>query len=246
MLKKILVIGLLLSGGLIASAETKEKVKESLSKALPEITIDKMEKSQVPGFYQVESGAEIFYVSEDGKYLFAGNVIDVKTKSNITENAKNSLRLSAVNRLPANAFINFTPKDKKYRVVVFTDVDCPYCRKLHEEIKGYDKEGIEISYVPFPRAGLDSPSYYKAAKIWCSSPEQARELVNSAKLKHDRFKASKADVCKNSPVAAALEVVRELHLNGTPSMLLPNGTVVPGYVPPKRLVEILKEEDSKE
>jgi thiol:disulfide interchange protein DsbC len=246
MLKKWFALALFTSGMVAYAADSDDgsgAIKDKLKGAFPEIPVDEVKTSAVPGFFQINSGAEIFYVSQDGKYLFAGNVIDLDSKNNITEEAKNTLRLAEINKLPENAFITFKPeKETKYKVVVFTDIDCPYCRKLHEEIKNYLKQGIEVSYVPFPRAGLGSDSYYKAVHVWCAKNPQKE--MDSAKLQHGKFKFKK-DMCVNNPVPKSMEAVQAMHLQGTPAIMLPDGTVIPGYVPADNLVKILKEKADK-
>jgi len=218
------------------------QIEQKLHKSFPELSVDKIIKGPVPNFYQVDSGAEIFYISTDGDYLFSGSIISLKDKKNLTETALNKLRIQEINKLPANAFISYVPKNQKpkYTVIVFTDIDCPYCRKFHQELNDYLKEGIEIRYVPFPRAGLGSESYYKAVQVWCAkNPQKALDL---AKLTPDEYKVKK-EHCMVNPVPKALEVVQALHLQGTPALVLSDGTVLPGYVPPKKLLKVLQEKN---
>jgi thiol:disulfide interchange protein DsbC len=118
---------------------------------------------------------------------------------------------------------------------VFTDIDCGYCRKLHNEMAKYNAEGITVRYMPYPRSGLNTPSYYKAVSVWCS--DDRRDALTRAKAGKDVPRAT----CDN-PVQASLELGHQLGVTGTPALVLEDGQLLPGYVPAKKLSQVLDQQ----
>lgn len=131
--------------------------------------------------------------------------------------------------------IVYAPKQVKHTVTIFTDIDCPYCRKLHKEMQSYLDAGIEVRYLAFPRAGAGSESYKKAVSVWCAKNRE--EAMTRAK----RGETVKSESCKH-PVDRHLALVQRLGVNATPTIFLENGRRIPGYVPAQRLLQILEQE----
>jgi thiol:disulfide interchange protein DsbC len=117
----------------------------------------------------------------------------------------------------------FGPEDAKYTVDVFTDIDCPYCVRLHNQMAEYNRLGIRIRYLAFPRAGISSSSYDKWVSVWCSDDRQT--AMGDAK-NGKRIPAKKCD----SPVKQQFALGRAVGVRGTPSLILENGHMIPGYV----------------
>ncbi len=207
-------------------------LKKVLSSLAPGKTPDRLEPSPVPGLYQVVYGPQVFYVSKDGRFVVDGDVVDVKQGKNLTEELRAAGRLKLINAVdPANMII-FAPKHVKHVVTVFTDVDCPYCRKMHSQIDKYNQYGIEVRYLAFPRTGVNTPSYFKAVSVWCAADR--KKALTAAKL----GKPVPLRRC-NSPVDHQLTLAEKLGITGTPTLILEDGSVLPGYVPPKKLSEYL-------
>ena len=118
-------------------------------------------------------------------------------------------------------------------VLVFTDTDCGYCRKLHQEMADYNALGIEVRYVAYPRAGLGSPTYERMVSAWCA----AEPLAALTRLKNGDSIPSKT--CVN-PVADQYELGQQIGLSGTPTIVLADGRMLPGYTPAAQLAEILE------
>ena len=207
-------------------------LKKVLSDLVPGKTPDRLEPSPLPGLYQAVYGPQVFYVSKDGRFVVDGDVVDVKQGKNLTEDLRAAGRLKLIDSVdPANMII-FAPAHVKHVVTVFTDVDCPYCRKLHSQIDEYNRYGIEIRYLAFPRTGLNTPSYYKAVSVWCAADR--KKAITEAKL-GEPVPARKC----SSPVDGQLALAGELGISGTPTLILEDGRVLPGYVPPKKLSQYL-------
>ncbi|SJM89661.1 Disulfide bond isomerase, DsbC/G [Crenothrix polyspora] len=210
-------------------------VRKALASSMPEAKIESVKPSEVKGLYEVMIGANIFYVSDDGKYLLQGKLIDVAARKDLTEEKLSGSRLKALDKIGKDNMIIFKPKIAKYTVSIFTDIDCGYCRKLHSEIDQYMAQGITIQYLLFPRAGKGSDSYNKAVAVWCAKDRNA--ALTAAK------KDQKLDMktCDN-PVDEHMQLASDFDAKGTPMIVTEKGNIFPGYLPAKQLTEALEEE----
>lgn len=219
----------------VASLNTRD-VTPDLSKlqaALGGVQPDSVADSALPGLYEVTIGAQILYLSEDGRYVIQGDIVDLASSDNVTENRRNGLRAKAIEAVGEDKMIIFSPKgETKYTITVFTDLDCGYCRKLHQEIASYNDLGIKIRYLMFPRTGLNSESYDKAVSAWCA--DDRNEALTRAK----RGETIEPRTCDN-PVSQHYNLGQQLGVRGTPSIILADGEMVPGYVPADRLLQML-------
>lgn len=219
--------------GTQAEADTKT-VEAALKQALPTIKPDAISESPLKGLYEVVVGARLFYVSEDGRYLMQGSMIDLKSREDLTEKKLADARLGALKKLGTDKMIVFKPKILRHVAYVFTDIDCGYCRKLHSEMDQYLKEGIEIRYLFFPRAGKDSDSYYKAVTVWCA--KDRNEALTRAKNGENLARKT----CDN-PVDEHMELASAMGANGTPMIVTEKGGILPGYVPAPQLTKMMEE-----
>ena len=128
--------------------------------------------------------------------------------------------------------IVYGPKDAKRHITVFTDIDCGYCRKLHNEMPELTAAGIQVRYLAYPRAGVGSKSHKKYVSVWCNSDQQT--AMTDAKAGRDVPVAS----CEN-PVEESFELGRKVGVEGTPTIIFDDGTLTPGYLPSATLIERL-------
>lgn len=221
-----------------------EQVRSTLQTLMPSAKPDKITETPIPGLYEAIYGTQIIYMTRDGKYMIEGDIYDVQKRENLTENVRTSGRKKALATLDKSNMIVFSPKDKetKYVITAFTDIDCGYCRKLHSEIQKYNDLGIEVRYVAFPRSGLQTPSYFKAVAVWCAKDRNKAMTFakGGAKLEQlqnlEQVKNSKP--CTDA-ISKQLAVAREVGVTGTPSLFMESGQIIPGYVPPDRLIKML-------
>jgi len=220
--------------------EVSKAIIDKLSAARPELELGAVETTPVPGIYQVRvTRGPILYVTGDGKYFFVGDLYQVEPNEfvNLGERAMNELRRQELAKLKVEDMIVFPATGETRAVVnVFTDVDCGYCRKLHQEMAAYNQAGIEIRYLAFPRAGLESESYRRIASAWCA-PDQDQRRQALTRLK--RGESIEENVCAGNPVASQYELGNEMGVNGTPAMVLMDGTMLPGYRSAPALARIL-------
>lgn len=213
-------------------------IEQALKDALPGVKPDSITPSAMSGLYEVVVGPKLFYVSEDGRYLFQGSMIDIKAREDLTEGKLADARVSSLKKVGSDNMIVFKPKSSKHLLYVFTDIDCGYCRKLHSEIDQYLTEGIEIRYLFFPRAGEGSDSYKKAVSVWCADDR------NAALTKAKRGETIENRQCDN-PVDRHLTLGTQMGAAGTPMLVTEKGNILPGYVPASQLAKILAQGSEK-
>ncbi len=211
-----------------------DKATQALRTLVPEAPIESVSDAPIEGFYEMVVNGNILYVSEDGKYLIQGMVFDIDNRVDLTEARKAGIRLEVMQDAPVAERIVFPAKDKKYTVTVFTDIDCGYCRKLHEEVPEYNALGIEVEYMWYPRAGIGSDSYRKAVAVWCDKDQQG--AMDQAKAGVDPGNRT----CTN-PIEAQYNLGGKAGINSTPSMIFENGVLAPGYMPPDQLLQRLQQ-----
>lgn len=212
-----------------------DAVKQAVGAHLPGVKVDAIRATPLPGVYEIQAGMNFGYVSGDGRYLIEGDLNDLISGKRLTEDRRREARAGLMAGVADNQTIEFFPQNQplKYTVTVFTDLDCGYCRKLHQEIAGYNKEGIGVRYVFFPRSGPNTESFYKAEKVWCAADQ--RQALTLAK-QGGKVEGDKS--CPN-PVMSHYQLAAQLGIRGTPAIVLPDGELIPGYQPPAALAEIL-------
>ncbi len=209
-----------------------EAIRLAFKNAMPDLKIDSVQMSEAKGLYEVSAGSSVLYVSEDGKYLIEGHLIDIAAKKDLTEAKMDSNRQQALSKISEDTMIVFEPAMKRHKVTIFTDIDCGYCRKLHAEIDQYLAEGITVQYMFYPRAGKGSESYNKAVSVWCS--DDKKMALTAAK----KGGTPEAKSCDN-PVDEHMQLGVDFKVRGTPMIVTEKGKVFPGYVPAKRLAQAL-------
>lgn len=228
----LLLPALAFSTALLAETGKHDAIEKSLQQVLPNMTIDKISPSPVDGVSEVLIGPSVFYITNDGKYLFQGNLIDMKTREDLSEIRRKEIRIAAINDFGEDRMIIFPAKEPRHTITVFTDIDCGYCRKLHNEMDKYNANGITVRYLLYPRSGPNSPSFDKAVSVWCK--EDRRQALTDAKA---GIELAKAD-CDN-PVKEEYDLGGLIGVRGTPAIILEDGEMLPGYIPAKKLAKAL-------
>ncbi|MDD4906072.1 MAG: DsbC family protein [Methylobacter tundripaludum] len=236
-MKKVIKIAALslLSLTLSVAHADENAIRQALTKSMPSVKVGSVKPSEISGLYEVTVGGNIFYVSDDGKYLVQGHLVDVAARVDLTEEKLSGVRKQAIEKLGLDKMIVFKPKESKYTVSIFTDIDCGYCRKLHSEIDQYMAQGITIQYLFFPRAGKGSDSYHKAVSVWCADD---RKAALTAAKKGD---TPPAKTCAN-PIDEHMQLAEDFEVKGTPMIFTEKGNIFPGYLPAKQLAEALADE----
>ncbi|MEB1704882.1 DsbC family protein [Xanthomonas campestris pv. campestris] len=205
----------------------------AVSKLAPHAKVTGVERAAVPGLLQVTvDGSQVIYISENGQHLLAGQIIELASKDNLTERATSALHRKMLAELPPERKIVYAAEDPKHTVTVFTDVDCGYCRTLHEHIPDYNKAGISIEYVLYPRSGLQSPTYATSVSVWCA--QDRKQALTAASNVGELTPAQ----CTN-PVAEDYALGQRLGVTATPAIFAEDGRQVGGLLPPAQLLAVL-------
>jgi len=230
-----LLVGMLMTTAHAGVAEEKNfnVVEEKLRTLVPNAKTMAISETPIQGLLQVQINSDIVYVTANGQYLLQGQIMDIDTRTNITDQAKSGIRLGLLADLNQAEQISFAPEKPKYDLLVFTDIDCGYCRKLHSQMSEYNAEGIAVHYLAFPRAGVGSASYDKFVSVWCA--DDPKEALTLAKNNNDPEPLK----CPN-PIEDQYELGREVGVTGTPALVTTDGTLIPGYMPPAQLRERLE------
>jgi thiol:disulfide interchange protein DsbC len=214
-------------------ADVRARVVSKLQGAKPE----DVGPSPIPGLYEVTMGGLIAYVSGDGKYLVSGNVYDLDTQVNLTASRRNAARAKALAAASEDQMIVFSPANAKMTVTVFTDIDCGFCRRFHNQIADINKAGIRVRYLMFPRSGPGTESWRKAEAVWCAADR--REALTRAK----RGEEVKSKACKKAEEAIQTQysMGEDMGVEGTPAIFTQTGDYVGGFMTPDQLVKVIQE-----
>ena len=207
-------------------------IKKRLSERFTDLTITAVRPAPVAGLYEMEFGARTALVTADGRYLINGDLIDMEARRNLTAEHHAKLILKAIDALGESNMIVIGPTDAKRTITVFTDVDCPYCARLHKEVPKLNEAGVKVRYLLYPRAGKGSETYKRSVAVWCAK-DRAKAL-GIAK----GGGAIEMKTCSN-PVDAVLKLAEEVPVEGTPTLVLDDGRVVPGFAPADKLLAAL-------
>ncbi len=219
----------LLGSAAFAAPVNEAKVRAAVERLSPGAKVESIKASPVAGLLEVVADGKELYVSADGAHLFSGSLWQVDQRVNLTEASRAERRARELPAFGADQRIVFAADNPKHRVTIFTDIDCGYCRKLHENVAAYNQAGISVEYILFPRGGLNSPSYDAAVSVWCA--DDKRSALTAAK----RGQAAPPKVCEN-PIKAGFELGLHVGVNSTPTIVADSGWMTPGYLPPERLL----------
>lgn len=250
-MKKLFVILMLGLSIPLASAATKalneDQIRIMLEARFPDASIEHVAPSDVDSLYSFLLEGNLYYISDDGKYLIDGKMLDITTEKirNVSQERlsqldkmKSPMRKREMAKLKEEDMVVFKAPNEEHVISVFTDIDCGYCQKMHRERNDYLSRGITIRYLAYPRAGINSPSGEKLKGIWCASDPQT--AMTEAKLER-KYREGRCE----TPFAQHMSLVRKFGIRGTPGIVLENGDVIGGYQPAeimRQRLDLLKEE----
>lgn len=235
-MKNLFLVFAFIAFGIFAEKDDMQDLTNKINLILPDgIKVQDISFSDERNLYVINVGdIQPIYMLPDGEHVILGDIFNISEgeAQSTTEKDKDIFRKNKLN-ISNLETIDFLAKKEKYSLTVFTDVDCGYCRKFHNEIDQYNNLGISIKYLAFPRAGIDSESYTKMVSAWCS--DQADLSITLLKDN----KSIPSNSCENS-VAEQFELGRTLGITGTPALITQSGKLLPGYVPAQELLMLLQ------
>lgn len=212
-------------------------VLTTLRRQLPGTTIGPPTPTPVRGVNQVKVGRDYVYLSGDGRYLFTGDLVDLVSRENLTAQVKERDRLTELAGVPETDMVIFpADNEERAKITVFTDVTCPYCQRLHREVPALLSAGVTVRYLALPRSGPQGPRAREIRAVWCAEDRLAAmdvaKGVRAGKLGDSNCRAAEA-------VERGYRLGRALGIQGTPAVVLADGSLVPGYRPASKLLQAL-------
>ncbi|MCW3171616.1 bifunctional protein-disulfide isomerase/oxidoreductase DsbC [Shewanella subflava] len=210
------------------NSELKQKISDMLG-----VEVTTIQPSPISGLQQVLTDRGVLYITEDGSKLIHGNVYDLNNRmKNLTEAALAGPRIEMLKSFEKDMLV-YKAKNEKHVVTVFTDVDCGYCRKLHNQMSEYNDLGITVRYLAYPRAGIPSANADEMQAVWCAKdPLQAMTDAKAGK----NIQAASCDI----DISKQYRLGMSFGINGTPAMILEDGSMIPGYQPPENLLQTIE------
>ena len=230
----LLLTAALFTGAANADPDREDFLRKAITDVFPDAEITRIKPAPIPGLYEVMLGTEMIYMSEDGRYILQGDLIDLGERINLSEQERATARKQVLESVPASETIDFVPENVRHTVYVFTDITCGYCRQFHRDMAELNGKGIAVRYLAFPRVGIDTDSFREMESVWCAAdPNEAMTLAKGGR-------PVKPAQCDN-PVQRQYELGQALGVRGTPAIYLENGQEMPGYRPPDELLEALQQ-----
>jgi thiol:disulfide interchange protein DsbC len=235
-LSHLLLSALLLTG--VSAHAGEAEIRQAITGKFPGAQIASIVKTPYAGLFEVVIDNEVIYASADGKYLVMGNVIELDSRRNLTAARMAKLNEVKWNTLPLDKAIKEVKGDGSRKLAVFSDADCPFCKKLEPEI---DKlNNVTVYTFLYPIEGLHPQAIPTSKQIWC---EKDRLKAWKAYMLRGEKPDAKGD-CAN-PVDEVIRLGNKLRVSGTPTLIFENGQRVPGYAPADKLEQLLKAASGK-
>lgn len=226
-----LLAAVLATGGAGAGEMTAEQAAQYMAPSFPNVRVERVTPTPLAGVYEVVAGGSIYYLTHDGAFLLSGTLYDLKTSTDLTEQAYTGLRHAVADSARAGAVISYAPEKTLYTVTVLSDVNCGYCRKFHRQMARVNELGIRVNYLLIPFLGQKSRR--DAISVWCADDRRAafERAKNGAALEQKDC---------DHPVDRNMRIAETLGVRGTPAFLLADGKLLNGYRTPENLLEEVK------
>lgn len=219
----------------VSAEDQLDEVRANLQENMPNLPIDTLRTTDAPGLYELISQGQIAYVTEGGRYIIAGDLIDLQTQTNLTNAVQNEQRREVADSIPDEQKIIYPAEgETKYEILVLTDPSCPFCEKLHQELPALSQAGVEVQYLLTPRQGPGSPAFIESSQIMCDDDQKGLIDVAMERQNVD------GEACMDELITQNTQYAQQLGMSGTPHIILPDGTPMPGFRPADELLEAIK------
>ena len=214
------------------NSDAEKNIKNTLATLIPDETVTRIRTTPFNNLYEVLMGPNVIYMSGDGRYILRGDMLDMQTRTNLSENERAMAREFIFQNLTSNEYIEFSPDKPRHILYVFTDVDCSYCRRFHKDIPVLNEHGVGVRYLAYPRAGIGSRTAAMMQAVWCSA-DRKQALTDAKNGKNIIVKQ-----CKN-PIEEEYQLGQRIGVKGTPAIFTEDGEELPGYMPPEELISVV-------
>lgn len=228
----LILASLLLVTSAYADTDTEKLISKKIQEVLGgNIEINSIAQTPINDLYEIVfDNGKVVYMSSDGRYVFEGDLMDLVERENLTENRRTEARAMGFKNADLDKLIEYAPTKTEHVLYVYTDIDCAYCRKFHNQMQTLNDNGIAVRYLAFPRAGLGSASFIAAESAWCAEDKK------SALTKAKAGKSIPPAVCDDR-VTAQYELGKSMGVSGTPAVYTANGKELGGFVPAQELIQ---------
>jgi thiol:disulfide interchange protein DsbC len=208
-----------------ALAQDAAAIRKNISERMPNMPkIDEISKTPIPGLYEIRMGTEVLYSDEQGNHLIEGQILDTRSKVNLTEARISKLTAIDFASLPLKDAIVWKTGNGKRKLAVFADPNCGYCKRFERTLQ--DVKDLTVYTFVIPILGGDSPEKSKA--IWCAKDNTA---AWRGWMLDGKAPARVMGACDATAIERNMALARKHHLNGTPAVVFEDGTRVPGALP---------------
>ena len=213
-----------------------------LKQQLNGVEIGSPEPTPLANVHQPKVGPDYAYLSSDGRYALIGELIDLKTGTNLTEQSKSRDRIKLIESFEQSQMTVFPAKGKTTgKLTILTDTDCPFCQKLHKELPSLQAAGITVRYIPFPRGGNRGKGYADLKSVWCAEDRRAAMDIAKGVVPG---KLGPGDCAAATAVDQGYKLGIEIGVRGTPAIIMQNGQIIEGYLPAARLIQLARDNTS--
>jgi thiol:disulfide interchange protein DsbC len=231
--KKLLVLAL---AGLLSSAAAlaqEAQIRKNLAERLPNFPkIDEVSKTPIPGIYEVRIGTELLYTDEQANFVLQGEIIDTRTRTNLTAERIEKLTAIDFSTLPLKDAVVIKQGSGARKLVIFSDPNCGFCKRLERDLMAV--KDVTMYTFLYPILGPDSTA--KSRDIWCAK--------DSAKVWRDWMIDGKAPPknvgsCDTQALDRNLELGRKYRVQATPNLVFEDGVRKPGALPAAQVEQLL-------
>lgn len=208
-------------------AKVAEALRQMLESPTNGLKVASIEASEITGMYAVQfQEGPLVYANASGQFFIVGDLFTVGPAGyvNLAEKRRDGMRAEEMAAVDPGDMIIFPAEgETRSHISVFTDITCFYCQKLHREVPELNKRGVEVRYLAYPRAGMDSEGYRKLATAWCAeNPPLVLTRLKNGESVPDK-------VCQDTPIAEQYQLGQALGVRGTPAIVTATGQMIPGY-----------------
>ena len=226
-----LICGTSLAAGDDIPPEIAAKIRATLHERIPDLQVESIHKSPLPGLYELNTGVELLYTN-DGTLIFAGRIVDSKSREDLTAARWNELNAIDFNALPLDLAIKSVRGDGSRKLAVFADPLCPYCRQLEQEMQGVTN--VTVYTFLFPLETLHPGASVKSVDIWCSKDR------SSAWSKWMLQKTEPGDTrCTGAPIDKLQALGEKIHIDSTPTLFTADGKRIRGAIKHNEIEQLL-------
>lgn len=209
-------------------------LRAALEERMPDSKIGKISPAPIPGLFEVVvNGINIMYTDEKGELAFFGNLVNLKTRDNLTKLRTEELAFVDFSKIPLKKAIVKIKGDGTRKLVVFSDPDCPYCKQLEKELVFLDN--VTIYTMLYPIEELHPEARKKSEAVWCS-PDRAKAWENI--MIYGKEPSTSKGKCK-TPIDDIQALAKSLNIDGTPGMVFQNGKLVPGTLRTEQIEKLM-------